>query len=240
MNNKYIFDNATLLCEAAADHIVELSKKAIAEKGRFTIALSGGNTPRKLYQLLATERYSSTLDWNNIFIFWGDERCVPANDENNNSHMAFTSLLNHVTIPKENVFPIPVDIGPAQSAITYEQTLQQFFKESLPAFDLILLGLGDNGHTASLFPFTDILKETAHTVKEVFIKELNAYRISFTVPLINNAHHILYLVTGEGKASIIKTIFSGIDEPEKYPVQLIKETNGSWYLDQPAAAQLKK
>lgn len=241
MNNKHIFENVEMLCKAAADRIAELSKKTILKKGKFTIALSGGNTPRKLYELLAQPPWANSIDWKNIFVFWSDERCVPISDELNNSHMAFTALLNNIPIPTENIFPIRVNFEPAKAASSYEQTLQKIFRTDLPAFDLILLGLGDNGHTASLFPFSSILKEKKHIVKEVFIEELNAFRISFTTVLINNADHILFLVTGKEKSSIIKVIFSGIDDPERYPVQLIKPKKGNadWYLDKAAASQLK-
>lgn len=241
MNKTQIFDDVEMVCKAAADYITELSKKTIQKKGRFTIAFSGGNTPRKLYELMSLPPYSNSLEWKNIFIFWGDERCVPYSDENNNSHMAFTSLLNKVPIPAENIFTIPVNFPPAKAAASYEQTLQTFFKEILPVFDLILLGLGDNGHTASLFPYTPILKEKKHIVKEVFIKELDAFRISFTSGLINNASQVIFLVTGKAKASIINIIFSGKKDPEKYPVQLIKQKkeSASWYLDKAAASQLK-
>lgn len=238
MNKKHIFDDVEMVCKAAADYITALSKKTIHQKGKCCIALSGGNTPRKLFELMSLPPYSNSLDWKNIFIFWGDERCVPLTDKDNNSRMAYTSLLNKVPIPAENIFPIPVNFEPAMAAASYEQTLNVFFKEELPVFDLVLLGLGDNGHTASLFPFTTILKEKTHIVKEVFIKELNAFRISFTSDLINNAAHIVFLVTGEAKSSIINIIFSGIYEPDKYPVQFIKE-DADWYLDKAAASQLK-
>ncbi len=239
MNNQQIFEDAELLYKAAADFIVTVAKKAIQEKGKFCIALSGGTTPRKLYELLAQQPYSTSLDWKNIFIFWSDERCVPFSDRQNNSHMAYTALLNRMRVPAENIFPVPTELQPAEAAIAYEQTLQKFFNSKLPAFDLILLGLGENGHTASLFPFTTILKEKKHIVKEVFVEELKVHRISFTAGLINNADHILFLVAGKEKSSIIKTISSGKSEAEKYPVQLIR-TNADWYLDDAAASQLKK
>jgi 6-phosphogluconolactonase len=241
MNNQHVFDNADQLCKAAAAYIAELSEKEILRKGKFTIALSGGNTPRKLYELLAQPPYSKSMNWKNIFVFWGDERDLPQGDENNNSHMAFVALLNHIHIPAENIFPIPVNFEPERAASSYEETLLTFFKSPLPEFDLILLGLGDNGHTASLFPYTPILKENKRLVKEVFIKELDMFRISFTASLINNAAHILFLVTGNEKADILKTIFSGKKDPEKYPVELIKIKKGKpdWFLDKAAASQLK-
>ena len=218
--------------------IFSYSNKCIGKKGRFTIALSGGNTPLKLYALLAKAKYAKSLDWKNIFIFWGDERCVPFSDKNNNSHMAMLTLLNNVPLPAENIFPIPVNFKPAIAASSYESTLLTFFKERIPAFDLILLGIGDNGHTASLFPFTDILHEDKKLVKEVYVEEVKMFRISFTVPLINNAANILFLVTGKEKSEIIKTVFSATKNPEKYPVQFIQGKT-IWYLDKAAASQLK-
>lgn len=238
MNKKEIFEDAEQLCNAAAEYIVNLSNKCIGKKGRFTIALSGGNTPLKLYALLAKAKYAKSLDWKNIFIFWGDERCVPFSDKNNNSHMAMLTLLNNVPLPAENIFPIPVNFKPAIAASSYESTLLTFFKERIPVFDLILLGIGDNGHTASLFPFTDILHEDKKLVKEVYVEEVNMFRISFTVPLINNAANILFLVTGKEKSEIIKTVFSATKNPEKYPVQFIQGKT-IWYLDKAAASQLK-
>ena len=238
MNKKEIFEDAEQLCNAAATFIVNLSNKCIAKKGRFTIALSGGNTPLKLYALLAKAEYAKSLDWKNIFIFWGDERYVPFSDVNNNSHMAMLTLLNNVPVPAENIFPIPVNFKPAIAASSYESTLLTFFKENIPSFDLILLGIGDNGHTASLFPFSDILKEDKRLVKEVYVAEVNMFRITFTVPLINNAANILFLVTGKEKSEIIKTVFSASKNPGKYPAQLIKGKT-IWYLDKAAASQLK-
>ncbi|MEO7522896.1 MAG: 6-phosphogluconolactonase [Ferruginibacter sp.] len=237
MNNKHVFDDVEAVCKAAADYIFDLSKKMITQKGIFTIALSGGNTPRKLYELLSIPPYSDSLNWNNIFIFWSDERCVPLSDRDNNSHMAFTSLLNKVLIPKENIFPIPVNFEPAKAATSYEQTLKDFFKEELPVFDLILLGLGDNGHTASLFPFTSILEEKKRIVKEIFIEEIDAFRISFTSGLINHAENIIFLVTGDAKASMVKTVFCEPGNPKKYPAQLIRK-DANWFLDRAAASQL--
>ncbi len=238
MNKKEIFENAEQLCNAAAAYIVNLSNKCIAKKGRFTIALSGGKTPQKLYTMLAKAEYTKKLDWKNIFIFWGDERYVPFSDSNNNSHMAKLSLLNNVPVPAENIFTIPVNFKPAMAASSYEATLRTFFKENIPAFDLILLGIGDNGHTASLFPFSTILQEDKRLVKEVYVDEVKMFRITFTVPLINNAANILFLVTGKEKSEIVKKVFSATKNPEKYPAQLIQGKT-IWYLDKAAASQLK-
>lgn len=242
MSKIQIFDKAGLVFKAAADHILQLCEKAIAEKGTFTIALSGGNTPRKLYELLAQPPYVKKMNWKNIYIFWSDERCLPFSDKENNSHMAAIALLNNVPVPKENIFPVPVNFEPAKAAARYEQMIKTFFKDKEPRFDLILLGLGEDGHTASLFPGTDILGEKKALVKEVYLGEKKIYRVSFTPPLINNAKHVLFLVTGKEKASIIGKLFSKPVKKNILPAGLIKPVKGDllWFLDKPAASLLKK
>ncbi|MEO7046091.1 MAG: 6-phosphogluconolactonase, partial [Ferruginibacter sp.] len=170
---------------------------------------------------------------------WGDERCVPVDDERNNSHVAKELLLNNVKIPTENIFIVPVKMPPAKAAHHYEQTLKLFFKTQFPAFDLILLGMGDNGHTASLFPKTPILQEKKALVKEVYVEELDMNRVSFTAPLINNAKNILFLVAGKNKASMLHTVLDGKENIEKYPAQMIKAAKVFWYVDKAAAGKLK-
>ena len=243
MNKISVFENEDVLSKAAADFIVSLCAKAIETNGKFTIALSGGSTPSKLFSLLATPAYCKAINWKQTFIFWGDERCVPADDERNNSYVAKKLLLDNVAIPAENIFSIPVKMTPQKAAHHYEQTLKIFFKNQFPSFDLILLGLGDNGHTASLFPKTPILHETNTLVKEVYVKELDMNRISFTAPMINNAKNILFLVTGKQKAAVLHTVLEGKQNSEKYPAQLIKPVKGNklyWFIDKAAAAKLKK
>ncbi len=217
------FDDPQEMAKVAADLIVNISAAAIKKTGRFSIALSGGNTPATLYALLAKEPYRNRIDWQNIFIFWGDERCVPADSKDNNSHNAGMVLLDHVPIPKANIFPVPVESEPATAAAEYEQTLKDFFKVQMPQFDLILLGMGDNGHTASLFPHTTILHETKALVKEVYAEEVNMWRISFTAPLINHAAHIIFLIAGKEKEPMLKTVLEGPYRPDDYPAQLIKD-----------------
>lgn len=242
MSKIKIFDTAGLAFKAVADHILQLCERSIAEKGTFTIALSGGNTPKKLYELLAQAPYVKKINWKNIYIFWSDERCVSFSDEENNSHMASIALLNNVPIPKENIFPVPVNFEPAKAAARYEQMIKTFFKEKDPQFDLILLGLGKDGHTASLFPGTDVLAEKKAMVKEVYLEEKKMYRVSFTVPLINNARHVLFLVTGKEKAAIIGKLLLKTGKKNILPAGLIKPLKGDlfWFLDKPAASLLKK
>lgn len=228
MNKIKYFDTAALLASAAADYFICLAQDAINVKGKFTVALSGGNTPSAMYELLATEKYSKQIDWKKCYFFWGDERCVPLNDKNNNSFNTKNILLDKVPVPKKNIFIIPVNESPVNTAIYYEATIKIFFKTDKPVFDLILLGMGDNGHTASLFPHTTILQEEKALVKEVFVDEIKMNRISFTAPLINNAKHILFLVNGKEKEQMLKTVLEGKYEPANYPAQMIK--NAEWYV----------
>jgi 6-phosphogluconolactonase len=243
MNKISIFDNDDLLSKAAADFIFSLSQKAIAERGRFTIALSGGSTPSKLFALMAEPPYSSEMNWKQTFVFWGDERYVPLDDERNNSHIAKKLLLSNVHIPAENIFVVPVKMPPAKAAQHYEKTIRIFFKEELPVFDLILLGMGDNGHTASLFPHTAIIDEKNALVKDVYVEEVQMQRISFTAPLINHAKNIVFLVAGKAKAAMLKKVLEGEKNIQQYPAQMIKASKGNhlyWFLDKAAAEKLKK
>ncbi|MCY7291732.1 MAG: 6-phosphogluconolactonase, partial [Ferruginibacter sp.] len=189
---------------------------------------SGGTTPTAMYKLLATDFYSKKIDWKNCYFFWGDERCVPLNDKDNNSFNAKNILLDKVPVPKKNIFITPVDESPVNAAIYYEATIKISFKTDKPSFDLILLGMGDDGHTASLYPHTTILYEEKALVKEVYVEEIKMNRVSFTAPLINNAKHILFLVAGKDKEPMLKKVLTGNYEPENYPAQLIK--NAAWFV----------
>ena len=228
MYNLTHFDSKELLAKAAADNFVTLANAAIQAKGKFTVALSGGSTPAAMYSILASDNYKNKIDWANVFVFWGDERFVPFDSPENNSHNAKELLLNKINIPQENIFTIPTDLAPADAASSYAKIIRLFFNDPIPAFDLILLGMGDDGHTASLFPHTTILQEKNTIVKEVFLENKNVFRISFTEPLINNAKQILFLVAGKEKETMVGTILNGEYLPETYPAQLIK--NGDWYV----------
>jgi 6-phosphogluconolactonase len=175
-----------------------------------------------------------------VFIFWADERCVLLNDERNNAQMAKNILLNKIKIPASNIYRIPSDIDPSKVARIYEDNIRFFFKGHFPSFDIILLGLGENGHTASLFPYTEALHDASHLVAKVYVKEQDMYRITMTSFLINMAHNILFLVSGPGKAEIVNQILNGTSDPERYPAQLINPLSGElyWYLDKEAAEKL--
>jgi 6-phosphogluconolactonase len=243
MNTAYnlqSFQTDDLLFETIANFIIELAHKTIDTKGKFTLVLSGGNTPNQLYTLLASDAFSKRMPWKNTVVFWGDERCVGLEDKLNNAHVAISLLLDKVAIPKSNIFPIPVNLPPAEAAIEYEKQIHSFFGNTTPRFDLILLGMGDNAHTASLFPGTDILQETTRLVKEVYVEEQKMFRITMTAPLINLAHTVVFLLTGKSKAQTLKTVLSVPYQPAIYPVQLIKPIDGKlyWFTDAEAASLL--
>jgi 6-phosphogluconolactonase len=228
MNKITYFNNTDLLAKAAAEYFIKIAKEAIELKGKFTVALSGGSTPGTMYQLLTDNFYNQQIEWKKCYFFWGDERCVPLNDKDNNAFTAKNILLDKVFVPKKNIFIVPVDESPVNAAIYYEATIKIFFKTDSPSFDLILLGMGNNGHTASLFPNTTILHEQKALVKEVYVNEIKMNRISFTAPLINNAKHILFLVAGAEKDTMLKKVLEGDYKPDEYPAQLIK--NAEWFI----------
>lgn len=237
--NIHILHNESAFAAAIAAHIAHLSKITIAKQGRFSIALAGGNTPRTVYNLLAHPPFVHLIEWEKCFFFWGDERCVPADHADSNFKMANDTLLSKVNVPEDQIFPMNGAIAPSRAAIEYETTLHQFFGNE-PAFDLILLGMGDDGHTASLFPGTDVLHESEKWVKEVYLEKLNTYRITLTAPLINQAKHVAFMVAGAGKAQRIKDVLGPNNTETSFPIQLIQPSNGTidWFLDQDASRLL--
>lgn len=236
-----IYQTSGELFEAAARFILSLAKKAVADKRQFSIALSGGNTPGLLYRLLASPPFLDEMPWSKTFIFWGDERCVPLDDKRNNAREARSILLDKVPVPAQNIHVIPVNLSPKDAAVAYERELKEFFGSVAPVFDLILLGLGENGHTASIFPGTPQVDERAIGVREVFVKEQDMFRITMTAPLINLARNILFLVTGKEKADILQSVLNAPYQPANFPAQLIQPSGGDlfWFADQYAASKLK-
>lgn len=239
-NNISVFKSKAAMAKAAAELVIEISEKAIKEHGKFTWVLSGGSTPENLFTLLATLEYRDKIDWKKTFIFWGDERFVPENDDLNNAFNAKKLLLNHLAIPSKNIFPIPVNSSPDLAAKKYEVTIKKFFGKDIPRFDLIFLGLGQDGHTASLFPGSDVLFEKTQLVSDVYEADQKMYRITITPVLINKAHTIVFLVEGKNKAEILNTVINGTRKPEKFPAQIIHadEGNLNWYVDEKAASLL--
>ncbi len=237
-----VFENHEALSRAAADLFVELASKSIAEFGRFAVALSGGHTPVEFYNILSSFTYASRIEWNKVHIFWGDERCVPMESPESNSGEASRLFLDSVPIPKNQIHPISGTLPPAESASEYEKTLRDFFGDNPPRFDLIFLGLGANGHTASLFPDSDVLGETDRLVSGVIVDELKSYRVTLTVPVINQARTIAFLVSGGDKANVLHEVLDGPYQPEHLPAQLIRAASGEvlWLVDKAAAASLKR
>lgn len=236
------FATAAELQEEAAHCIVRLADEAIHDRGRATLVLSGGSTPSTIYELLASKRFRSQLDWRAVHLFWGDERCVPPTHADSNYRMTNEALLQRISIPQTNIHRVEAERSPQEAAALYEKELRTFFAlngSALPRFDVTLLGMGEDGHTASLFPGTTILDETHRLVAEVFVPKFNAHRISMTYPVINNSLSILFLISGASKAHIIHDVFEG--EPNRYPAQGIQPVNGTlfWFADTPATSQLK-
>lgn len=240
-NNIQIFD-AGELAKALAEFIIKIANEAIDTSGRFVIALSGGHTPETLFGVLSTEPYRGRIAWDKTFVFWGDERCVPSDNTQSNARMAKIFLLDHVDIPQSNINPVPVDLPPDKAAAAYENSIKKFFGSEEPCFDLILLGLGQNGHTASLFPGSDVVTDNIHLVREVYVPEQQMFRITMTANLINQARNIIFLVGGEEKSEILKIVLTAPYQPRKYPAQLIEPVDGNlyWFVDNRAAKFLSK
>jgi 6-phosphogluconolactonase len=235
-----VFDNLELLSHAAAGIFSDAARQSIHACGHFSVALSGGNTPRRLYELLAAKPHRDRIRWDAVHVFWGDERCVPPEDPRSNLRMAREVLLDHIPLPAKNIHAIQGDLPPAQAAVQYEIELQNYFGDQPPGFDLILLGMGDNAHTASLFPHTPVLNETKRWISDVYVKELNMYRVTFTAPLINLAGQVVFLVSGVDKATALQNVLEGAYQPEEYPAQLIcpKGAHPLWLVDKAAAHKL--
>lgn len=236
-----VFKTVDELLHALASYFITVAQDALAQRGACNVVLAGGNSPKKLYQLLSSDTFRHQIDWQNIYFFFGDERYVPLDDPQNNAHMAQQFLFDPLHISPAQVFKIDTRLSPDDAAAHYQETIATHFKHQPVHFDFMLLGLGDNAHTASLFPFVPVLTETAPTVKAVFLKELNTYRITMTAPLINQSKHIAFLVYGEEKAEAVAQVIQGETAIEKYPAQLIQPTEGEldWFLDGDAGALLK-
>ena len=235
--NLKVSKNIETLSRDFADWLVACIKEVLSKQDRFTIALAGGNTPRRLYQMLASEEYRDKVDWKRIHFFWGDERHVPFDDPRNNAQMAFINLLNRVPFVKEQAHIINTNLEPMESAEEYEKILRNFFPAADRTFDLLLLGLGDNAHTLSLFPGYDVVMEKRHWVRSYYLAEQSMYRITLTAPVANKAAAIIFLVSGKDKAAAVKKVFEGEYNPGKFPAQVIKPVKGDvyWWLDEEAA-----
>jgi 6-phosphogluconolactonase len=225
--------------DGAATFIAGLATESVAERGRFTIALAGGSTPRPIYARLAAADH---IDWRKVHVSFSDERCVPPDDAASNYRMAREALLDQVPLPPANTHRVRGEADPAQAALAYEQDLQGVFRTATaPAFDLICLGMGDDGHTASLFPGTAALRERERWVVAQYVAVARAWRVTFTPALINAARHVLFLVEGVGKNETLRHVLEGPYQPDVLPAQLIQPRNGQihWLVDAAAAARIQ-
>ena len=237
--NVFVFDTPEQLALAAAERFIQFAN--LSAPDRFRVVLAGGNTPRRVYELLATEPFVKRVDWSHVDLFFGDERCVPPDHPDSNYRMAFEALISKIAIPAGNVHRIIGEGNPVENAKQYESQLRKLFGESpWPRFDLILLGMGEDGHTASLFPGSDALKEESKWVVATTHPSSGQERITLTLPVLNHAAHILFLIAGAGKAERLAQAVRAEPSPDPLPVQLIHPVNGSleWLVDRAAASYL--
>jgi 6-phosphogluconolactonase len=241
-NSVRTFADPESVSMAAAEFISSLADQSISSQGRFVLALSGGQTPRRVYEILATSPVRDEIRWDAVYIFWGDERCVSSSDPRNNASMARRALLDRVPVPLQQIHPIHGEMLPAQAAEVYELELRNFFNDQPPTMDLILLGLGADGHTASLFPYTPALNENKRWVVDVLLRDQDMYRITLTASFINQAKQVAFIVSGEEKSSAVQQVLEGNYLPQLYPAQLIRPIAGNvlWFLDAAASHKLRR
>ena len=238
-----IFPDKAALTRAAAELFVRLAREAIAARGHFTVALSGGGTPKPVYELLATEPYAAQVDWGRVRVGFGDERCVPPNDERSNFRMARLALLDKVPIPQSNIHRIKGELPPTQAADDYERDLRHLLGDDAQfgAFDLVLLGLGDNGHTASLFPGTYSLREHVRWAVPQYVEVVTMWRVTLSAPLLSAAANVVFLAEGAAKASVLQRVIAGPPDADVLPAQLIQPASGvRWFVDGEAARELNR
>jgi 6-phosphogluconolactonase len=235
-----VFADVDELSLRAAEAAVATINESLRNHGSFSIALSGGNTPRTLYRLLST-RFRDQIPWKKVHVFWGDERYVPLADPQSNYCMARETLLDAVPCPAENVHPMPTELpNPDLAAREYEKTLRSYFSKDWPRFDLVLLGLGEEGHTASLFPGSPALNETQRWVVAVKAPAKPPLRLTLTLPALTAAANIYFLVTGSNKAQALHHVLTGSPDPKNYPASGIRRAKGTviWWLDRASAARV--
>jgi 6-phosphogluconolactonase len=242
--NQEIFTDAEHLCRGLAEWITSLIEETLTRKEGFSLVLSGGNTPKKLHLLLASSPYKERINWKNVHVFWGDERAVPFDDERNNARMAFDTLLDKVDVPASQIHIMDTSLTPEEAAAGYEELLNEYFgTDILPVrtFDLVLLGMGDDGHTLSLFPGTPVIHEEKSWATSFFLKAQDMHRITLTKNIVNHADHIVFMISGKDKARAVHEVLEGEKNPDLYPSQIIAPTQGElhYFMDRDAASGLK-
>lgn len=234
-----IFQTPDLLASALADAFVDDARTAIGAHGAFFVALAGGTTPKNAYALLAQEPRRSQIDWNHVFVYFGDERCVPPESPDSNYRMAMDAFLRAVNLPPDHVHRMRGEDDPLAAARDYAELLIQTLGD-VPRFDLVMLGMGADGHTASLFPGTDPLRDNDRLVRAPYVEQVASHRITMTPLVINNARHVIIATEGLPKAPALYAVREGPYEPAVHPAQIVEPTNGrlSWFVDRAAAAEL--
>lgn len=241
MKDLEIYNDTEDLINALAKTVCKAAKEAIATNGRFNFVLSGGNSPRKLYKKLASKPYKDQIEWKQTYFFFGDERFVPSDDPQRNSLMAKEVLFEPLKIEDSHIFLVDTTSSPEDAASKYAASIKNHFQNQPVLFDFILLGLGDNSHTASLFPYTSVLDDTEATIRSVFVEEVDMYRITMTAPLINQAKEIAFLVFGKDKSKAVFEVLEGKSGTSaQYPARLIDldSCKVAWFLDTEAASEL--
>jgi 6-phosphogluconolactonase len=238
----HIYKDPNELSKALAEWITNTIETALRQQDRFTWVVTGGSSPIQLYELLAAAPYKERIDWKKLHIFWGDERVVPFEDDRNNAKMTFGHLLNKVPVVPGQVYKMNTAIEPGKSAEEYEQVLRNYFKDEGSTFDLVLIGMGDDGHTLSLFPHTTVIHEKKAWVKAFYLEPQQMFRITLTAPLVNRAKKIVFLTFGSGKAKAVSAVLEGERNVDQYPSQIIQPVNGGLHLftDEAAAVSLTK
>lgn len=237
----HIHSNQIKAAEGAADFVTTLAAERVRQGKPFRIALAGGSTPRRMYEILASPTYANRLAWARWEVFWGDERTVAPDHPDSNYWMARAALLSHVSIPSDQVYRMRGELAPQEATEEYTQRLREVFKEPVPVFDLILLGMGADGHTASLFPGTAAVENQEDLVVANWAPVVDAYRLTLTFPVINAARNVLFLVIGEDKAQAMKAVLEpGDEKTDLLPAGLVRPERGNlvWYVDRAAASLL--
>ncbi len=238
----HIQKNPSAITAALAEWITHAIETTLQKQDRFTWVLTGGNSPKALYDMLAASPYKERIAWNKLHIFWGDERAVPFSDDRNNAKMTYAHLLNKVPVIPAQVHVMRTDKEPQQAALEYEKILHQYFGEDGKSFDLVLSGIGDDGHTLSLFPGTEVIHEKEAWVKAFYLTSQQMYRITLTAPVVNRASFIVFLTFGANKSKALYEVLEGSADADLYPSQIIQPRIGElhWFVDEAAAALLKK
>ena len=238
----HIQKNPSAITAALAEWITHAIETALQKQDRFTWVLTGGNSPKALYDMLAASPYKERIAWNKLHIFWGDERAVPFSDDRNNAKMTYAHLLNKVPVIHAQVHVMRADKEPQQAELEYEKILHQYFGEDGKSFDLVLSGMGDDGHTLSLFPGTEVIHEKEAWVKAFYLTSQQMYRITLTAPVVNRASFMVFLTFGANKSKALYEVLEGSADADLYPSQIIQPRIGElhWFVDEAAAALLKK